>query len=263
MKGLWGAGMSMAWSDFIKPFDTITLGNYWQSDDVSKEPIEWIVLRDKEDRMLLLSKYCLDCVPYCVDRQTYTWRKCFLRKWLNEFFFEEAFSAKEHEQILYTDTRTDTSGYYKPKADTADMVFLLSCQEAWWCFRGGYGDILTYQKRLTSPTQWAFQQGAIVHKLEYGPVTKPYFLSWADNRHCVPEISYWHCAEDDDKSIADGAVLEKNTETTRWACSWFLRDSFHSGVARFHSVWFDGGNNISWFKEQKGVAVRPAMWIKK
>ena len=46
--------------------DSIFLGAYEQDNDPAngKEPIEWIVLAEKEGRLLLLSRYALDCVSF-------------------------------------------------------------------------------------------------------------------------------------------------------------------------------------------------------
>ena len=87
---------------------TIFLGNYWQSDDGKKEPIEWVVLKEESDSIYLLSKNCLDCVPYS-DGHQIAWKNCLMRKWLNEYFINEAFSAEEQERIILSDVRTSSS----------------------------------------------------------------------------------------------------------------------------------------------------------
>lgn len=53
---------------------TVECGFYEQDGDLNNgpEPIEWIVLSETEDDMrLLLSKYCLDAMPYDVSTEEY------------------------------------------------------------------------------------------------------------------------------------------------------------------------------------------------
>ena len=54
--------------------ETVECGLYEQDGDLNNgpEPIEWIVLSETEDDMkLLLSKYCLDAMPYDVSMEEY------------------------------------------------------------------------------------------------------------------------------------------------------------------------------------------------
>ena len=46
--------------------DSIVFGAYEQDDDESngKEPIEWLVLEKKNNRLLVISRYALDCKRY-------------------------------------------------------------------------------------------------------------------------------------------------------------------------------------------------------
>ena len=60
------SGISVDIAVNSKQGDIIVLGHYKQDNDLSngKEPIEWIVLSNEEEKILLLSKYGLDCLPY-------------------------------------------------------------------------------------------------------------------------------------------------------------------------------------------------------
>ena len=76
---------------------TIIMGEYPQNCGLKKEPIEWIVLKEEEQRCLCISKYLLDCKPYHDFSKNVTWQDCTLRNWLNHEFLMSAFSAEERE----------------------------------------------------------------------------------------------------------------------------------------------------------------------
>ena len=109
--------------------DTITFGSYEQDNNKSdgKEKIEWIVLEVQNGGVLLLSKYGLDAKPYNRTDTDVTWETCSLRKWLNNDFFNSAFSDKEKKMILDTSLENPNNrefGTYGGR-DTQDHVFLL------------------------------------------------------------------------------------------------------------------------------------------
>ncbi|MCR5808949.1 MAG: DUF6273 domain-containing protein [Clostridiales bacterium] len=118
----------------IKPGDTYTFGAYEQDniEENGKEPIEWIVL-DKDDlKVLLISKYALDCQPYSMAYSAVTWETSYLRLWLNGPFLKEAFSSGERSLIINTLVTADKNPEYStfPGEETTDKVFLLSIKEA-------------------------------------------------------------------------------------------------------------------------------------
>ncbi len=102
----------------------VSFGSYEQDNDASngKEPIEWLVLDKKNGRILVISRHVLDYRQYHKDSTT--WEKCSLRKWLNDDFLNKAFSANERSVIR---SKTIKTQYSK---DTKDKVFLLSTSEA-------------------------------------------------------------------------------------------------------------------------------------
>ena len=65
-----------------------------------KEDIEWIVLSNKKGKLLLLSQYMLDCIPYNNKYGDFTWETCSLRKWLNKQFYKNAFTDEEKTKIV-------------------------------------------------------------------------------------------------------------------------------------------------------------------
>ena len=106
----------------------ITFGAYEQDNNTSnrKEPIEWLVLDVQDGKALLVSKYALDCQPYNTTYTGVTWSTCTLRTWLNNTFYNNAFSTAEQSKIQTTTVKNyGTDG----GSDTYDQVFLLSIDE--------------------------------------------------------------------------------------------------------------------------------------
>ena len=87
----------------IRKGSIVTYGT-WEQDPArgSKEPVEWIVLEAQEDRLLLISRYGLDCLSYCSSRDTVAWETSNIRAWLNDRFLEAAFTPEEQAGILVT-----------------------------------------------------------------------------------------------------------------------------------------------------------------
>lgn len=81
--------------------NTVIFGNYCQSSANSTEPIEWIVLKQENDKMLVLSKNCLDCGAYHKDSEYINdWSQSTIKKWLNETFYNEAFDDNQKIRII-------------------------------------------------------------------------------------------------------------------------------------------------------------------
>lgn len=118
-----------------KKGDVIIFGAYEQDNDLSngKEPIEWMVLEAEEDKVLVISKYALDNMPYNESSADVTWDSCTLRKWLNGTFVDSAFSRKEKASILTVTVKAAGNSFKGSKVkagkDTQDKVFLLSEDE--------------------------------------------------------------------------------------------------------------------------------------
>ena len=67
--------------------------------DAIKEDIEWLVLETKDGKVLVISKFALDCKQYNMTYTDVTWETCSLRKWLNSSFLDAAFSSEEKAMI--------------------------------------------------------------------------------------------------------------------------------------------------------------------
>lgn len=113
--------------------DTFLFGVYEQDGNLDNgpEPIEWIVLRNKDRVLYAMSQYGLDHKLYHDKGGNVTWENCSLRQWLNENFYENAFSTEEKAMIMETELRNPDNPYYGTEGgnDTVDKVFLLGYNE--------------------------------------------------------------------------------------------------------------------------------------
>lgn len=114
--------------------DSIVYGSYEQDGRTSngKESIEWLVLAKKDNKLLVISQRVLDCQPFNTKYENATWENCTLREWLNEDFFNAAFSEGEKTMIPMVTVSADKNPYYNTASGNAtqDKVFLLSITEA-------------------------------------------------------------------------------------------------------------------------------------
>ena len=87
---------------------------------------------------MLVSEYGLDVQPYNeTPVNDIRWEDCTLRQWLNEDFYESAFSSEEKEKILLSasagfpkfNSRVVGGEYQYLERETEDKVFLLSYTE--------------------------------------------------------------------------------------------------------------------------------------
>ena len=133
----------------------IRFGSYYRKNNSNKSPIEWRVLKRFDNKVLLISRYGLDCKQYHHECVNITWENCDLRKWLNGEFFRNAFSEAEQKKIVVTELVNDNN----PKNDTSggnsteDRVFCLSLSEAESLFENN-------DARKCVPTSYAAEKGA-------------------------------------------------------------------------------------------------------
>ena len=140
----------------FKAGNSIILGNYPQTKAGNDNtPIEWLVLESDGETALLISRYALDCKPLNGKFKETTWETCVLRGWLNNEFYNRAFSTEEKQYILRSNVSADKNPKYStnPGNATKDKVFLLSVVDANKFFKND-------DARICVPTDYAIQQGA-------------------------------------------------------------------------------------------------------
>lgn len=135
----------------------VTFGTYEQDGvyNNGSEPIEWIVLDRRGSQALLLSRYGLDVQPYHHTSTAVNWSGSSVRQWLQNDFYNEAFSAEEQAMIITTHNSTpiNSNNAGSPGPDTYDTVFLLSFTEATQY-------LPTPEDRMVKATSYALMRGA-------------------------------------------------------------------------------------------------------
>ena len=141
--------------------ETIEFGNYPQDKDGTEKPIEWIVMKNEGNQILLLSKYVLDAKPYNKEWEdvTVTWETSDIRKWLNNEFYTTAFNKTEKAKIQTSLIKNEDNLEYGTSGgnDTEDKVFLLSEKEAETLFSNE-------EERMAKATEYAQKSGVYGEK---------------------------------------------------------------------------------------------------
>ena len=138
----------------LKKGDYFKFGSYYQENSTKKTPIEWLVLKKSGTKVLLISRYGLDCRKYHNQRVDITWENSDLRKWLNGEFLKNAFTATEQKKIAVTKLANDNNAEYGTLGgnSTEDKVFCLSIAEAGSLFKDN-------ESRKCVPTPYALGKG--------------------------------------------------------------------------------------------------------
>ncbi len=145
-------------STAVNGLPVITFGNYPQSSS-DPEPIEWYVLEEDtvNNKSLVISKKVLDCQKYNDSDTSITWERCSLRTWLNNTFYNTAFSESEQSRIILSHIENQNNPDYGTSGgnDTDDYIFCLSVQEA---RNSNY--FVNDKFRMSAITQFAITNGA-------------------------------------------------------------------------------------------------------
>ena len=89
----------------------VFFGSYPQESE-SATPLEWIVLDQNGESVLLLTKESIESIPWHNTRESITWDKSDIRAWLNSDFLQTAFTQSEQDCIILTDLDNgDDLGY--------------------------------------------------------------------------------------------------------------------------------------------------------
>lgn len=141
----------------------VYFGTYEQDGNTGngKEAIEWEVLAVEKDRVMLISRYCLDAIPYNTEATSVVWSGSSIRTWLNSTFYYEAFSQKEQNSLVSTLLENKSNEKYGTSGGeaTTDRIYLLSHEEAKEIFK-------TADLRQVTATKYAQSKGVIVSTLK-------------------------------------------------------------------------------------------------
>ena len=228
----------------------IVFGHYEQDGNNSngKEAIEWECINHGEKgSILLVSRYVLDCQVYDPQEYNYdgtndmTWEKCYLRSWLNNDFFNSAFTSNEQKYIMSVKLNNDDNPYYGTEGgdETIDKVFCLSLDEIY----ASYNDLKkadsknTYcgEQLMIPPTVYARQKGVSVNIIK-------------ENQY-----DYWELER---KGLERGVI-------GKVCSSWWLRSPGQNGgfASSVCGQYGQVGKRYQDFTSATMIGVRPAIYI--
>ena len=134
--------------------DFFYYGSYEQ-DGTGSQEIEWQVLTAEKDRILVVSRYGLETMPYHDTAVNVTWETSSLRSWLNGTFLNTAFSDEEKSHIAEVTHGSAANPDHKtPGGDeTTDRIFILDLNEV-------QRYMVLNADRFCAPTEHARNNGA-------------------------------------------------------------------------------------------------------
>lgn len=180
--------------------DLFTFGSYPQTDDGDVDsPIVWQILAKKGDKALLISQYALESLPYNADGGNVAWENCSLRSWLNDEFYNRAFSSDEKAYIIKPDDASKNP----------DNVFLLSSSDAKAYFHGDFS-------RICLPTDYANSQGIHLDEQSSAPSSCYWWLRSSDANN-----SFAECVCNDGSISSRGYEVDSTAIGVR-PCIWVL-----------------------------------------
>ena len=124
----------------VVSWDCLYFGNYWQEDTNNdgkvdekdeKQPIKWRILSIENNTAFLLADRSLASRPNMDEEKGETsWENSEVRKWLNNDFYNDAFSEEEKQGVVLKklDNTEDTEEFQSGNS-TQDKVALLSLRE--------------------------------------------------------------------------------------------------------------------------------------
>ena len=101
---------------FLGDGEVVTFGRYEQDGDEEngREPIEWTIMTKEENKVLLISKNILECMPFEKESDdSMGWHVSTLRDWMNDEFYFISFSPEERSRIKPYNSKSekfDTNG---------------------------------------------------------------------------------------------------------------------------------------------------------
>lgn len=159
--------------------DTVSFGYYEQDNnfDNGKEPIEWVILKKEENKLLIISKKIIEKQIYTNSRIA-NWTSSNVKTFLNDGFLLNSFSNEELEFIKPTEISIINYDEYKKfEGKSENKVFLLSKSEYEELVVASPADLfeLTDYVRSTSNIDyWALRTNYVEYNDNYILLNKSY-----------------------------------------------------------------------------------------
>lgn len=116
---------------YRKVGNVVTFGSYDQDGVPGAEALRWIVIGYDDEKAILMSESAVAALPYNNRNAAVTWEESSLRAWLNQEFYQAAFTDAEKNAVEAVSNPEEAySGNAKAGNTTEDRVYLLSVSEA-------------------------------------------------------------------------------------------------------------------------------------
>ena len=152
------------WRISGKPPITLSVGSKYELGQWAGEPIVWRVLNIINGQALLITDKVIERLPYHNKDERIMWKDCYLREWLNNDFYDYAFSNTEKRDIVsVVNHNPDNPPAFAMRAydgnnpNTEDRVFCLSTNEVSRYFQNA-------DDCVAVPTRHAIKQGLYYYK---------------------------------------------------------------------------------------------------
>lgn len=251
--------LSAAFINQASQGDTFLLGRYEQDNNWANgaEDIEWVVVRNTDDAILAVSKYCLDNRPYN-DTESYEvvdWEHCTLRKWLNGALYDSAFSEDEKSWIAAVDLQNPDALFYRFPGgyNTGDKVFLLSCADLTSNFKD-------YQFALSEFT-WEDSDARMLMTTSNTPESDLFRAKYTD----YARETYIQAQKQTWKSRTEEALRSNYSETEAkygdGVSLWWLRSPGNDQYSTMIVTLTGQASSVP--SQSKSIGVRPAIMVRK
>lgn len=153
-------------------WDCVSFGHYYMNNDNVKESIKWRVLSvNDNNEALLIADQNLECIRFNNEYKRATWENSSLREWLNDDFYDAAFSDDEKNAIVSTavnnehikiknNTLTEEVSESPMSEGETDNVYVLSYTEALNEAYGFVNNVYQTKYRASVNTQRVINQKA-------------------------------------------------------------------------------------------------------
>ena len=111
-------------------WDRVVFGSYYSEVQEKDVPITWRVLNVSGNDAFLISDEILAMKNYNDEAKAVTWADSSLRSWLNDDFFNNAFTEEERAAVIQTEIQNNNFDLTQTDYETTnDYVYLPSYQE--------------------------------------------------------------------------------------------------------------------------------------
>ena len=242
--------------------DLVYYGKYEQDDDLTNgsEHIEWFVLDKSDNKLLLMSVYTLEAMPFTDNSAAMwnVWENSIIRSWLNNEFYNIAFTDEQKDSVVKSFVVNEYNHYYNteipekgisyatnPGADTYDCLFLLSEEEVIKYFNVTESEVTNWESIMWSVADPRLKSYGTLHAFNKGlMLSNTRHISWENYNH---EFS---------------ATVP---------CSWWLRTTGVEYISRsrefnyIEAIKYQSSTTSLWISGEAptytACGIRPAMWI--